>query len=74
MSSRYLLGGGELSGGRALLHPPQGGLHAINDPGRKDVRPLVHGLVAHTNCFCRSRDGATELLDCLGFVHLNIES
>jgi hypothetical protein len=71
----HLLGGGYLQGlggGLGLLHAPQGGLNAVNDPSGKNLWPLVHGLVAHANGFCSGRDRATKLLYCLGFIHATL--
>lgn len=71
----HLLGGG---GGRRsrfrLLLAVEGGLDAINDASRKNLRPLVDSLIAHANCFGSSRDGAAQLLNCFSFLHARIES
>lgn len=33
-----------------LGHAPLRGLHTVDDPLRQHIRPLVHGLVSHTDC------------------------
>ena len=71
----HLLGGG--GGWRSrfrLLLAVEGGLDPIDDANRKNLWPLVDGLIAHANCFGSSRDGAAQLLNCFSFVHAEIES
>lgn len=43
--------------------------HSISDPIRQDVRPLVDGLVGHTNCVCGGGYGTAEEFDGLGLKH-----
>lgn len=72
--AHLLGGGGGLRSRFRLLLAVEGGLDPIDDANRKNLWPLVDGLIAHANCFGSSRDGAAQLLNCFSFVHAEIES
>ena len=63
---------GDLTDDLGVVLPGVGGKHAVGDPVRQFVRPLVNGLVRDADGFGRGRDGAAKKFEGFGLAHSSL--